>query len=153
MKVFPAICICAMMSLTACDLGNSNGYVPTEAEIAQIQVGADNKSKIEERFGPPTVIGETDDIWYYAATQRRYVGSLPTIESERRILEIRFQNDQVVSVDEFGQERGENIAISRYVTQTGGRVLTLWEQLYGSLGNFSAENFLDRAGVTSSQNP
>ncbi len=133
------------LSLLGCNLGESYGYVPTHAEIRQIQPGVDNKSSIQERFGPPTVIGETESVWYYVSSKRSYPGPLPTIETERRVLALRFEGDRLAGVSEFGQEEGQSVAISRYTTETGGRELTLWQQLYGSVGNFSAESFLDAA--------
>ncbi len=138
-QILPAF---ALFAFSACNTGNATGYVPTTAEIQQIQIGADNRSSMQERFGPPTIIGESSNVWYYIAQQRRYPGSLPTQEVERRILAIRFEGDSVAGVTEFGEEIGRDVPISRYTTETGGRELTLWDQMLGSIGNMSAESFL-----------
>ncbi len=130
------------LMLAGCRLTNSTGYVPTSYEIEQIQVGQDTRASLQSRFGSPTVIGESDDIWYYTSSQRSYIGPMPTREVSRRILAIRFNGDIVAGVTEFGQEIGQDVPISRYTTETGGRELSLWQQLRGNIGNFSAESFL-----------
>lgn len=138
------ISVSAVALLLACNTGNATGYVPTPQEIQQIQVGGDTKESIQQKFGAPSSVGQSEDHWYYIAQQRRYPGSLPTREIDRRILVIRFSGDQVAGVTEFGQEQGKNVPISRYTTETGGRELSIWQQLVGSVGNFSAESFVNQ---------
>ena len=129
--------------LLACSLGNATGYVPTPAEIAQIQVNVDNQDTITEKFGPPTVVGEDQLVWYYIASYREYPGILPTKEVTRRILAIQFNGaNQVVKVEEFSLQDGVYIPLANDVTETGGRELSILDQLIGGIGNFSAESFL-----------
>lgn len=145
MNIQRFLLLSTLVILTACNVGNSTGYVPTATEIREIQIGQETQASIVEKFGPPAIIGENQDSWYYVSSQRKYPGPLPTVESSRRILAIRFDGDVVAGVSEFDQEQGQDVPISRYTTETGGRELTLLQQLLGSFGNFSAENFLQNA--------
>ena len=132
-----------MLTLAACNLGNATGYVPTNAEIAQIQPNIDTRDSIREKFGPPTTVGVSDSTWYYIASYYRYPGPFPTVETRRRILAIQFNaTNQVISVKQTSLESAKDIALANDVTETGGRKLSLWQQLRGNIGNFSAESFL-----------
>lgn len=139
----PLVVLTMGLSLSACTLGSEHGYVPAPEEIAQIQLGYDNKSTIYERFGAPTVVGENENRWYYIASEEIYPGSLPTREVQRRVLQIDFNGaGTVVAVKETGLADGNAVAYNRAITPTKGRELNLWEQLVGGIGNFSAEDFI-----------
>lgn len=133
----------ALYCLAACNMGNASGYVPTKAEIAAIVVNVDTKETVTAKFGPPAVVGMDENNWYYVASYTEHPYLMPSRETERRILEIRFSgHDKVIALKEYGLADGKNIPLANDVTQTGGRELTLWQQLYGNIGNFSAESFL-----------
>ena len=131
------------LALTACEIGTANGYVPTDEEIKEIQVGVDTKDTILEKFGEPAFIGENGSIWYYVAQFRSAKGPLPNSEVRRRVLTIVFgASDRVASVDVSGLENAKDVPVSNETTETEGRKLSLWDQLIGNLGNFSAEQLL-----------
>lgn len=137
------ISILSLLLLSGCNLGNATGYVPTSAEIKQVKLHVDTRTSIEEKFGRPMVVGEDGRTWYYISSYRKYVGALPEIEENRRVLKVVFDaNDRVISMTESGLKQAQDIALANSVTETGGRRLSLADQLLGNIGNFSAESFL-----------
>lgn len=130
----------AILALSACNLGNSTGYVPTATEISTISINSDTAADIEGRFGRPTVVGERNNVWYYISQRRAYPGPLPTREVDRQILAVTFdQNGVVRAVDRYDRSAGQNIAISSTVTPTIGNKPTLFEDVLNSVGRLSPE--------------
>ncbi len=122
----------------------NHGYVPVEADIAAIQMGADTKESVYARLGEPTTKGvEGDSSWYYVSYTERRLAFLPPKIASREILAISFDaRGRVAAVDRYGIEDGILIDLNTRETVTGGRKLTFLQQLIGNIGNFSAESFL-----------
>ncbi|WP_417239181.1 outer membrane protein assembly factor BamE [Celeribacter halophilus] len=134
-----------ILSLTACVAQFRNhGYVPSEEQLAQISVGVDTKETIKDEIGTPGTEGILDSsAWYYVRSQFRHLGAFEPKEVDRQVVAISFDaQGRVSNVERFGLEQGRVVVLSRRVTDDGVKGITFLQQLFGNLGNVSAEQLL-----------
>jgi outer membrane protein assembly factor BamE (lipoprotein component of BamABCDE complex) len=129
--------------LAACSpVVRNHGYVPAEDELALVEVGVDTRETVSEKIGRPSTSGLLNDQgWYYVQSQYRLVGPRKPQEVDRKVLAITFNEAGVVeNIGLFGLEDGQVVEISRRVTETNIKGISLITQLLGSFGRISAED-------------
>ncbi|ATG46572.1 cell envelope protein SmpA [Celeribacter ethanolicus] len=134
-----------VLSLSACVAQFRNhGYVPTSGQLSEVRVGADTKDTVAEKIGAPGVEGIRDNSgWYYVRSQFRHYGAFEPKEVDRQVVAISFDGRGVVSnVERFGLEQGRVVVLERRVTDDNIKGITFLDQLFGNLGNVSAEQLL-----------
>jgi outer membrane protein assembly factor BamE (lipoprotein component of BamABCDE complex) len=132
-------------SLAACaPTYTTHGYVPSDSELAQIEVGRDDRSAVEAAFGRPGMAGLlTDGAWYYVQSRYRHSGGRAPVEIDRQVLAISFDSrGRVANIERFGLEDGRVVELSRRVTETGIRDVGLIRQLLSNLGRFDPGQFI-----------
>lgn len=130
----------AVLLIAACSTVYRNtGYVPTEDELALVEVGVDTRETVSEKIGRPTASGLLNDVgWFYVQSRWAYRGAFEPKEVDRQVVSITFtEAGQVANVERFGLERGRVVPLSRRVTETNVRGLGLIQQLLGSIGRIS----------------
>jgi outer membrane protein assembly factor BamE (lipoprotein component of BamABCDE complex) len=143
-----ALCVPAWAALLAAGLGactpviRNHGYVPTETELALVEVGVDTRETVGEKIGRPSTSGLlNEDGWYYVQSQYRLVGPREPKETDRKVLAVTFNEAGVLeNVALFGLEDGQVVEISRRVTETNIKGVSVITQLLGSFGRISAED-------------
>lgn len=123
----------------------NHGYVPSEEELALIEVGTDTRDTVAATLGRPTASGLLNDVgWFYVQSRWETKGAFQPKEIDREVVSITFTEKGVVeNVERFGLEDGKIIAISRRVTKSNIKGLGFLQQLFGSIGQLRAENLLD----------
>jgi len=135
-----------LLSLGACSATyRSHGYVPTEADLAEIVVGVDTQQSVGESVGRPTVTGVlAGGDWFYVQSRWRNYAYRAPQEIDRQVVAIRFDNNGVVqNIERFGLEDGRVVVLSRRVTDSNIKGVSFIGQLLGNLGNFTAEQFVN----------
>jgi outer membrane protein assembly factor BamE (lipoprotein component of BamABCDE complex) len=132
--------------LAACTpIFRNHGYVPAEDELALVEVGTDTRETVAEKIGRPSVQGLLgDEGWYYV--QSRYVqrGPREPREIDRQVVAVTFSEAGVVeNIGRFGLEDGQVVEISRRVTETNIKGISLIQQLLGNFGRIRAEDVLN----------
>jgi outer membrane protein assembly factor BamE (lipoprotein component of BamABCDE complex) len=120
-----------------------HGYVPSQADVAQITPGVDDVASVEETLGRPSSSGLLRDTsWYYVqSTIQNYTFNPPQVV-DRTVLAVEFDDNGVVSsIDRYGLEDGRIVNLTTRTTDTGGRRLGVLEQLFGNILNIDAEQF------------
>jgi outer membrane protein assembly factor BamE (lipoprotein component of BamABCDE complex) len=133
------VALIAVLGLGACTpLYRNHGYLPTETELAAINVGTDTRESVTAAIGAPSVNGVLNDSgFYYIESRFRHLGPFAPQEIERQVLAISFDAAGVVTnIERFGLEDGRVITLSRRVTDDNVRDTTFIRQLLGNLGNF-----------------
>lgn len=132
--------------LVACaELVRKHGYVPSEADLAEIVVGVDTRESVAETIGTPSSTGLLNDSgYYYVQSLVRTVGPRRPQVTERQVVAISFTEAGVVqNIERFGLEDGNVVVLSRRVTESSVSSRTFVRQLLGNLGNFNPGQLLD----------
>jgi len=145
-KVRLGLCAVALLAVAACsNLDRKHGYVPADEELDQLVVGVDTKDTVAEVVGRPSTAGIlSSGGWYYVQSKFRAYGIRERAEIDREVVAISFDADGVVSnIERFGLEDGNVVALSRRVTDSNVKGVSFLRQLFGNIGNFAAEQFVD----------
>ncbi|MFP5478225.1 MAG: outer membrane protein assembly factor BamE [Alphaproteobacteria bacterium] len=132
-------------ALVACTpIVRNHGYVPAEDELAQVQIGVDTRETVGQKIGRPSTSGLlNDEGWYYVQSRYSHIGPREPKEIERQVLAITFnEGGTVENIARYGLEDGKVVPISRRVTETNIKGLTLIQQLLGNFGRFDASSML-----------
>jgi outer membrane protein assembly factor BamE (lipoprotein component of BamABCDE complex) len=124
----------------------NHGYAPTETDLALLTVGQDTRDTVQAAVGPPSATGLlTADAWYYVQSRFRLLGPREPEEIDRQVVAISFAEDgTITNIERFGLEQGRVVALSRRVTETNIRGVTLIQQLLGNFGRIDAGQILGR---------
>lgn len=138
-------CAGAIVLVAACsNIDRSHGYVPPDSDLQQIQVGVATRDTVEEIVGRPSAAGILDvGGWYYVKSKFRAYGFREQREIDREVVAISFdQQGRVSNIERFGLENGRVVTISRRVTDSNIKGVSFLRQLFGSFGNFTADQLL-----------
>jgi outer membrane protein assembly factor BamE (lipoprotein component of BamABCDE complex) len=137
---------CMAVGLAACaPQTRIHGYVPSEADVARVTPGVDDRFSVEETLGRPSSSGLLqDNTWYYVQSTIEEVTYNPPRVVDRTVLAVAFDDRGLVSdVERYGIEDGRIINLTTRTTDTGGRQLGVLEQLLGNLLNIDAEQLVN----------
>jgi len=138
--------IALVVALAACNPPvRRHGYVPAEADLAEIVVGEDTRLAVSDRIGRPSSSGLMQGgDWFYVGSTWKQVALRAPQEIDRQVVVIRFDEEGIVeNVERFGLEDGKVVALSRRVTDSNIEGVTFLRQLLGNLGNFTLDQFTD----------
>lgn len=134
------------LSTSACvAIYRNHGYVPSDAELAEISVGVDTRDTVAEAVGTPGASGVLDQGGYYYVSSRvRHYGAKEPQVVSRQLVAISFDQRGVVrNIERFGLEDGQVIPLSRRVTSSSVEDKTFLRQLVGNLGRFNPGTVLE----------
>ncbi len=141
-----ALMVAGVVFLASCAAVYQNhGYVPTDEELALIEVGRDNRETVEATLGRPSSQGLLNDVgWFYVQSRWKNFGAMPPKEIDRQVVSITFSEAGVVeNIERFGLEKGQVVAISRRVTDSNIKGMGFLKQLLGNIGRLRADQFID----------
>ena len=136
--------IAAVLFVAACStVYRNHGYVPTEQDLALIEVGVDTRETVSEKIGRPSASGLLNDVgWFYVQSRWAYRGAFEPREIDRQVVSITFaESGRAENIERFGLERGKVVPISRRVTESNVKGLSLIQQLLGSFGRVGPAAF------------
>ena len=118
-----------------------HGFVPTEDDLVEIEVGLDTRSTVASIIGKPGASGILEESgWYYVRSEFEHAPIRGPQEIDRQVVAISFDDDNVVeNIERFGLERGQVVVLSRRVTDSNIEGVSFLGQLFGSSG--AATNF------------
>lgn len=122
----------------------NHGYVPTDDELALVEVGKDTRETVAATIGRPSASGLLNDVgWYYVQSHWKNYGALAPKEEERQVVAITFTEAGVVeNIERFGLEKGRIVPLSRRVTAVNIKGVGLLRQLFGNIGGLSTDKLL-----------
>ena len=139
------LALIVVLGLSACaPTFRNHGYVPPEEDLAELVVGIDTRSTVEDLVGPPTSGGvlQGGDYFYIRSRVRTFGPRRPQVV-ERQVLAITFDQEGVLqNIERFGLEDGRVVALSRRVTTSGVEDTTFLRQLLGNIGRIGPEGVL-----------
>ena len=120
-----------------------HGYVPSQADVAQVTPGVSNYESVEAALGRPSSSGLLRDsfLFYVQGTVESYTYNKPRV-IDRVVLAVDFNANGVVEgLTRYGLEDGRIVNLTTRTTETGGRRMGVLEQLFGNLLTLDAEQF------------
>lgn len=133
-----------VIALVACaPMYRDHGYVPSEDDLKAIVVGQTTRDEVVDAVGGPSSTGLlAGSGWYYVQSRFVQRGGRAPMEIDREVVAISFDDKGVVeNVERFGLEDGQVVVLQRRVTDSNVKGVGFLKQLFGNLGNFTAEQF------------
>lgn len=137
--------VLGLTTLVSCSpVYQNHGYIPSDEELALIEVGKDTRDTVAATLGRPSSEGLLNDVgWFYVQSRWKHFGALPPNEIDRQVVSVTFDEGGVVqNVERFGLEKGNVVALSRRVTDSNVKGVSFLRQLFGNIGRLRADQFL-----------
>lgn len=117
-----------------------HGFVPTEEDLAEIEVGLDTRTTVASVIGKPGTFGLlAESGWYYVRSEFKSELWKASEEVNREVVAISFDEDGVVTnIERFGLERGEVVVLNRRVTDSNIEGVSFLKQLFGNAGGLGS---------------
>ncbi len=116
------------------------GYQARAQDLQQLRIGM-TKDEVRSTLGSPSTtatVQHQGDSFYYISSRVKTSAFLDNEELDRQILAVRFsQFNQVQSFGQYTLQDGNVIDMNSRETPSRGRELTLLQQMFGNLGNFT----------------
>lgn len=125
----------ALFLLASCSpIFTYHGFVPTEEDLDEIEVGLDTRATVASIIGKPGASGLlAESGWYYVRSEFEHAPIRGPQEIDRQVVAISFdENNVVANVERFGLERGQVVVLSRRVTDSNIEGVSFLGQLFGS---------------------
>ena len=119
-----------------------NGIPPNEERIQKLDIGKSTKSQVKKILGEPLIVdNQLVDTWIYFSQKIEKVAFFEPKLSSRKVILLSFKNSTLIKKETFSQEDSKIFEISTKKVVSGGRKLTVLQQIFGNIGNFSSQNF------------
>ena len=144
-----AVLMLALMAAACTPVYRDHGYAPTDADLAQVQIG-NTREEVAKAIGYPVSTGVlTESAWYYVGSRWRSYGAMAPRPVTREVVAISFTpQGRVSNVERFGLERGRVVVLSRRVTESNIEGVSFINQLLRNVGTIQADQLLgDRAAA------
>ena len=132
-------------AMAACSpVYRNHGYVPTEQDLATVEIGKDTRDTVAQKIGRPSTSGLLNDVgWFYVQSRYKHFGPRAPQEIDRQVLAVTFNEAGTVeNIARYGLEDGKIVQISRRVTQPNVKGLSVIQQILGTFGKLDAGNLL-----------
>ena len=119
--------------------------MPSDEELALIEVGRDTRETVSATLGRPSSEGLLNDVgWFYVQSRWKHFGAMAPKEIDRQVVSITFSEaGKVENIERFGLEKGEAVVLSRRVTDSNIKGIGFLKQLLGNIGRLRADQFVE----------
>lgn len=137
-KTLLALCF-VVLTVSCTSTYQNHGYVPTDSELAELVVGVDSRSTVDDTIGAPSSSGLlAGGDYYYVRSRVKTFGMFKPEVVERQILAISFDDTgTIANIERFGLQDGNVVALSRRVTDSSVVGNGFWRQILGNFGNLN----------------
>ena len=138
--------ILIILSLLSTQFGCSkivehNGIPTNEEKFQKLDIGKSTKSQVKKILGEPLIVdNQLVDTWIYFSQKIEKVAFFEPKLSSRKVILLSFKNNILIKKETFSQKDSKIIEISTKKVISGGRKLTVLQQIFGNIGNFSSQN-------------
>ena len=141
-----AITMLIGFTLAACaPLIKVSGYVPLETELTKLKLGVSTKLEVVKYLGEPlTLKFDSSNRLLFVQQKVETVAFFRPRVIDRTVIQLTFNESDILSkIERFEGSALEPLTLETEITRSEGRKLTFWQQMFGNIGNFSTEQFLD----------
>lgn len=120
-----------------------NGVSPNEERLNDLKIGKITKLQVRKLIGDPIFVdsNNNDETWIYFSQKIEKIAFFKPELISRKVILLSFNNKILSKVETFSQEDSKIINLNTKKVVSGGRKLTVLQQIFGNIGNFSAENY------------
>ncbi|MDV7269580.1 outer membrane protein assembly factor BamE [Thioclava sp. A2] len=139
--------VIGVLAVSGCSAVYTNhGYIPSDEDLAQIEVGVSTREDVGTAIGRPSSSGILEGSgWYYVGSRWKQFGARAPQEVDRQVVAVSFDDKgKVENVERFGLENGQVVVLSRRVTETSIKGVGFLRQFLGSFGRVDAAQILKR---------
>ena len=135
----------SIVNASCAPISRISGYVPTEIEISQLQIGSSTKEDVVRQIGEPLNYNySSTKFLFYVQKKVETIAFLRPRVTERKVIKLTFNKRSILSRIDFADEVDSRVFESEQnIVVSEGRKLTFWQQMFGNIGNFSSEQFLE----------
>tara|TARA_B100000965_G_scaffold304549_1_gene263346 strand:- start:107 stop:568 length:462 start_codon:yes stop_codon:yes gene_type:complete len=144
-RAIKAILLVSALHLFGCSKTTEfNGFNPGLDILAKLEKGITQKSTVKALLGdPPVVQGGSGNTWIYFSQEIEKLAFLePKVVSRSVTLLIFSSNKKLKTIESYTIKDSRIIDINTNKVISGGRKLTTLQQIFGNIGNFSAQNMV-----------
>ena len=132
--------------MTSCSAVTTvSGYIPLKTKIEQLKIGSSTRYEVLNMLGEPlNYSNENFHSLVYIQQKLETVAFFKPKVSERTIVNLTFDNAGLLSNIDFSEGvHQKTFSMDKKIVVSEGRKLTFWQQMFGNIGNFSSEQFID----------
>ena len=137
-RLLAATALAALLSACTPNIAQ-RGNLPDPEILSTIQPGTHTRNQVADMLGSPSSIATFgEEVWYYISSQTQTIAFYKPEVLDQKVVAIAFDDaGKVKNVRTYGLEDAQAIEPVARTTPTGGREVTILEQLIGNLGKFS----------------
>lgn len=119
----------------------SVGYTFGTKDVEKIRPGKTDAVVVRALLGSPSLESSYGEpTWYYVSRDYERIAFLePKVVSQRVVAVMFDQNNVVKQVETFDEDSIRELSVASDETKTGGRDITIIQQLLGNVGRFSGQ--------------
>ncbi len=121
-----------------------NGVLPNSEKLEKLKIGFTTKIQVKNILGDPLIIDmQRVETWIYFSQKIEKFAFFEPKLSSRNVILLSFKNKILSKVELFSKKDSKIIDISTKQVISGGRKLSVLQQIFGNIGNFSSQNFME----------
>ena len=135
----------SIVNSSCAPISRISGYVPTEKEISFLRIGSSTRDEVIKQLGEPLNHSySSTNFLLYVQKRVDVVAFLRPRIGERKVVKLTFDKSSLLSRIDFSDKVDRHVFESEQkIVVSEGRKLTFWQQMFGNIGNFSSEQFLE----------
>ncbi|MBR2137391.1 MAG: outer membrane protein assembly factor BamE [Alphaproteobacteria bacterium] len=114
-----------------------NGNMPDAEKVSLIHEGQTKEQVLDILGGPSLVTGLSDDHWVYMSSTVKKIAFLRPQETDRQILALTFDQDQLTKIEKRTLQDGNDISIDSDETKPADRQVGFFRKYFGGVGSYT----------------
>jgi len=138
-------CLLAGIALVSCsDISTNHGHVPSEAELAQIEIGVTKSDTVLQAVGSPMIVDELyEETWIYVDSEFSTRGPRAARLADQRIVAVTFTDDgRVARIDQLTMAEARTVALNANTTEIYEGRLSIFDQLMRAFGRVDPQSII-----------
>jgi len=143
-NMIKTLILISILFLTSCSkITEFNGFNPGSETLATLDKVKKSKSNIKKLLGEPAIVqGKNGNTWIYFSQEKEQLAFLKPKLISRTVILLTFNNSGFLNTEEiYTMKDSRIIDINSNKVVSGGRKLTILQQIFGNIGNFSSQSF------------
>ena len=136
------LAVIMLLTLSGCaELFRNHGYAPSDTDLGTVVVGEATREDVAAAIGRPSSSGVLSTAaWYYVESRWRHYAFKAPEEVAREVVAVSFSEAGLVeNIERFTLKDGVVVPLSRRVTESNIKGISVIKQLLGNFGRITAD--------------